>query len=162
MSQLDRIDFEIIRQLRNNARLSNKELATIVGLAPSSCLVRVRGLQAEGVLKGYHADVDTRALGVGLQAMISIRLQRHSKLDVEAFRAHVMALPEVRELYHLAGANDFLVQVWVRDPEHLRELIMSSFTARGEVSHIETGLIFEHSQSLELPFYVDCLDEDEL
>jgi DNA-binding Lrp family transcriptional regulator len=161
MSQLDRIDFEIIRQLRNNARLSNKELAAIVGLAPSSCLVRVRGLQREGVLKGYHADVDTKSLGVGLQAMVSIRLQRHSRDDVESFRSHVLALPEVRELYHLAGANDFLVQVWVRDPEHLRELIMSSFTAREEVDHIETGLIFEHSQSLDLPFYVDCIDEDE-
>ena len=162
MSQLDRIDFEIIRQLRNNARLSNKELAAIVGLAPSSCLVRVRGLQREGVLKGYHADVDIKSLGVGLQAMISIRLQRHSRDDVESFRTHVLALPEVRELYHLAGANDFLVQVWVQDPEHLRELIMTSFTAREEVSHIETGLIFEHSQSLDLPFYVNCVNEDEM
>ncbi len=162
MSALDRIDLEIIRQLRNNARLSNKELAEIVGLAPSSCLVRVRGLQREGVLKGYHAEVDTKALGVGLQAMISIRLQRHSKANVEAFRSHVMALPEVRELYHLAGANDFLMQVWVRDPEHLRDLIMSEITAREEVVHVETGLIFEHCRSLELPFYVDCADEDEL
>ena len=161
MSQLDRIDFEIIRQLRNNARLSNKELAEIVGLAPSSCLVRVRVLQREGVLRGYHADVDTKSLGVGLQAMISIRLRRHSKADVEAFRSHVLALVEVRELYHLAGANDFLVQVWVRDPEHLRELIMSSFTAREEVAHIETGLIFEHTQSMELPVYIDRATEDE-
>lgn len=161
MPALDRIDIEIIRQLRNNARLSNKELAAIVGLAPSSALVRVRGLQGAGVLKGYHAEVDTKALGVGLQAMISIRLQRHSKSDVEAFRDHAMALPEVRELYHLAGANDFLVQVWVRDPEHLRELIMSSFTAREEVAHLETGLIFEHRQNLELPFFTECIDEDE-
>ena len=161
MAQLDRIDFEIIRQLRNNARLSNKELAAIVGLAPSSCLVRVRGLQREGVLRGYHADVDTRALGVGLQAMISIRLQRHSQSDVESFRTHVMALQEVRELYHLAGANDFLVQVWVRDPEHLRDLIMSSFTAREEVAHIETGLIFEHTQSLELPIYTQLSQEED-
>jgi len=160
MSVLDRIDFEIIRQLRNNARLSNKELAAIVGLAPSSCLVRVRGLQREGVLRGFHADVDTKALGVGLQAMISIRLQRHSKADVESFRDHVMALPEVRELYHLAGANDFLVQVWVRDPEHLRELIMSSFTAREEVAHIETGLIFEHTQNLDVPIYKDFIEEE--
>jgi len=161
MSSLDRIDVEIVRQLRNNARLSNKELAEIVGLAPSSCLVRVRGLQREGVLRGYHADVDTKSLGVGLQAMISIRLRRHSKADVEAFRSHVLALVEVRELYHLAGANDFLVQVWVRDPEHLRELIMSSFTAREEVAHIETGLIFEHTQSMELPVYIDRATEDE-
>ena len=161
MTSLDRIDFEIVRQLRNNARLSNKELAAIVGLAPSSCLVRVRGLQREGVLRGYHADVDTKSLGVGLQAMISIRLQRHSKSDVEAFRGHVLALVEVRELYHLAGANDFLVQVWVRDPEHLRELIMSAFTAREEVAHIETGLIFEHTQSMELPDYIERVTEDE-
>ena len=161
MSQLDRIDFEIIRQLRNNARLSNKELAAIVGLAPSSCLVRVRGLQREGVLLGYHADVNTKSLGVGLQAMVSIRLQRHSQSDVESFRAHVMVLPEVRELYHLAGANDFLVQVWVRDPQHLRELIMSSFTAREEVAHIETGLIFEHTQNLELPVYAEFSEEEE-
>ncbi len=162
MKQLDRIDFEIVRQLRNNARLSNKELAEIVGLAPSSCLVRVRGLQREGTLRGYHADVNPKSLGVGLQAMIAIRLQRQSKTDVESFRAHVLALPEVRELYHLAGANDFLVQVWVRDPEHLREIVMSSFTAREEVAHIETGLIFEHTQSLELPLYVDTTDEDDL
>lgn len=161
MSSLDRIDFEIVRQLRNNARLSNKELAAIVGLAPSSCLVRVRGLQREGVLRGYHADVDTKSLGVGLQAMISIRLQRHSKSDVEAFRSHLLALVEVRELYHLAGANDFLVQVWVRDPEHLRELIMSAFTAREEVAHIETGLIFEHTQNMELPDYIERATEDE-
>jgi DNA-binding Lrp family transcriptional regulator len=161
LPKLDRIDFEIIQQLRNNARLSNKELAGIVGLAPSSCLVRVRGLQREGVLKGYHADVDTKSLGVGLQAMISIRLRHHLKADVESFRAHILALPEVRELYHLAGANDFLVQVWVRDPEHLRELVMGAFTARQEVAHIETGLIFEHSQSLDLPFYADYFAEEE-
>jgi DNA-binding Lrp family transcriptional regulator len=72
-----------------------------------------------------------------------------------------MALLEVRELYHLAGANDFLVQVWVRDPEHLRELIMSSFTAREEVAHIETGLIFEHTQSLELPIYTELTREED-
>ena len=79
MEALDRIDYEIVRRLRNNARLSNKELAAEVGLAPSSCLVRVRGLERDGVLRGYHADVDPGSLGVRLQAMISIRLQRHSR-----------------------------------------------------------------------------------
>jgi len=152
---LDRIDYEIVRQLRNNARLSNKELAATVGLAPSSCLVRVRGLQRDGILKGFHAEVNPASLGVGLQAMISIRLQRHSKSIVESFRAHTLALPEVRQLYHLAGANDFLVQVWVRDPEHLRDLIMTSFTALEEIAHIETGLIFEHTHSPDLPTFLD-------
>jgi len=155
MEALDRIDYEIVRQLRNNARLSNKGLAATVGLAPSSCLVRVRGLQRDGILKGFHADVNPASLGVGLQAMISIRLQRHSKSIVESFRAHALALPEVRQLYHLAGANDFLVQVWVKDPEHLRSLVMTSFTAREEIAHIETGLIFEHAHSPELPIFLE-------
>jgi DNA-binding Lrp family transcriptional regulator len=155
MQSLDQIDFDILRELRKDARLSNKELAARIGLAPSSCLVRVRGLQADGVLTGFHATVEPKAIGVGLQAMISVRLQRHSRSALESFRAHTLALPEVRQLYHVAGANDFLVHVWVSDPEHLRDLAMTSFTARDEVAHIETGLIFEHTSSSELPRFLD-------
>jgi DNA-binding Lrp family transcriptional regulator len=161
MQQLDRIDYEIVRQLRNNARLSNKELAAIVGLAPSSCLVRVRGLQADGVLRGYHADVEPKSLGVGLQAMVSVRLQRHSQAIVESFRAHVLSLPEVRHLFHVAGANDFLVHVWAKNPEHLRDIVMTSFTTREEIAHVETGLIFEHTHSAELPAFLTFSDEGE-
>jgi len=161
MSDLDRIDYEIIRHLRNNARLSNKELAAIVGLAPSSCLVRVRRLQADGVLKGFYAEVEPSALGVGLQAMIAIRLQRQSKSAVETFRADTLALPEVLQLYHVAGANDFLVHVCVRDSEHLRDLAISSFTSREEVAHVETGLIFEHARSNDLPLFMDIDETDD-
>ncbi len=155
MEELDRIDYEIVRHLRNNARFSNKELAARVGLAPSSCLVRVRGLERDGVLRGFHADVDPRSLGVRLQAMISVRLQRHSQSIVESFRIYTLSLPEVRHLYHLAGVNDFLVHVWVKGPEHLRELVMTSFTAREEIAHVETGLIFEHAYSSDLPIFLD-------
>ena len=161
MEALDRIDYEIVRRLRNNARLSNKELAAEVGLAPSSCLVRVRGLERDGVLRGFHADVDPGSLGVGLQAMISIRLQRHSRPLVESFRSYTLSLPEVRHLYHLAGVNDFLVHVWVKSPEHLRELVMTSFTAREEIAHVETGLIFEHAYSSDLPIFLDFSEDED-
>jgi DNA-binding Lrp family transcriptional regulator len=90
MNALDRIDYEIVRHLRNNARLSNKELAERVGLAPSSCLVRTRLLQQAGVITGFKAEVNPARLGVGLQAMISVRLKRHYKPDVEAFRQHAL------------------------------------------------------------------------
>jgi DNA-binding Lrp family transcriptional regulator len=151
MKPLDRIDYQIVRLLRNNARLSNKELAAKVGLAPSTCLVRTRLLQQEGVITGFRAEVDAAKLGVGLQAMIAVRLKRHYKPDVEAFRQHALDLPEVVRLYHVAGPIDFLAHVWARDPEHLRDLAMTAFTAREEVSHIETELIFEHVSSDELP-----------
>jgi DNA-binding Lrp family transcriptional regulator len=154
---LDRIDYEIVRLLRNNARLSNKQLAEKVGLAPSSCLVRTRQLQQSGVLTGFKAEVNPAALGVGLQAMISVRLKRHFKPDIEAFRQHALELPEVVRFYHVAGPIDFLIHVWVRDSEHLRDLAITAITAREEVSHIETELIFEHVSCAALPAFLDVV-----
>ena len=155
MSMLDRTDYEILNLLQNNARLSNRALADRLGLAPSTTLVRVRALEREGVLTGYRAEIAPRHLGVGLQAMISVRLAHHSMDDVQAFRQHALSLPEVVQLYHLAGANDFMVHVWVRDADHLRELTMLSFTTRREVDHLETGLIFEHTPSPKLPEFAE-------
>ena len=155
MAALDRIDLQIVGLLRKNARLSNKEIAERVGLAPSSCLVRTRQLQQAGVITGFKAEVNPLALGVGLQAMISVRLKRHFKPDVEAFRQHALDLPEVVRLYHVAGPIDFLCHVWTRDQEHLRDLAMTAFTARDEVSHIETELIFEHVSCRELPGFLE-------
>jgi DNA-binding Lrp family transcriptional regulator len=151
MTDLDRTDCEIIRLLRKDARLSNKALAAEIGLAPSTCLLRVRRLIREGVLRGFHADVDPASVGASLQAMIAIRLARHSRAEVEAFRAHALAQPEVAQLFHVAGVNDFMAHVWVRDAAHLRDLAMTAFTARPEVAHIETGLIFEHALGADLP-----------
>ncbi|MFT7677663.1 MAG: DNA-binding Lrp family transcriptional regulator [Planctomycetota bacterium] len=148
---LDRIDFGILVALRKDARISNKELAALVQLAPSSCLERVRRLRSSGALRGFHADVDPEALGIGLEALISVRIQRHSRDQLEQFQAHVLSLPETTHVYHVAGANDFLVHVQVRDAAHLRDLALDSFTTRPEVEHMETNLIFSHRQSYLLP-----------
>ena len=154
MSALDRTDYQIIRLLRKNARISNKDLAGQVGLAPSTCLVRTRLLQQAGVITGFKAELNPAKLGVGLQAMISVRLKRHYKPDVEAFREHALQLPEVVRFYHVAGPIDFLVHVWTRDSEHLRDLAMTAVTSREEVSHIETELIFEHISCPDIPAFV--------
>ena len=150
---LDRIDYEILSLLRNNARISNKEIARKVGLAASTCLVRLRVLQDSGVISGFHAEIDPTSLGVGIQAMIAVRLIRHFKPDVDAFRQHALSLPEVVQLYHVAGPIDFLIHVWARNPDHLRHLAMTAFTSREEVSHIETELIFEHIRSADVPAF---------
>ncbi|HEX4954140.1 MAG TPA: Lrp/AsnC family transcriptional regulator [Thermoanaerobaculia bacterium] len=147
----DRTDYEILAALLKNGRLSNKELAAKVRLAPSSCLERVRRLWESGVLKGFHAELDRRALGTHLEAMISVRLERHSRGAVESFRAHVLSLPETVRVYHTAGANDFLIHVALRDADHLRELALSAFTERPEVAHMETALLFEQADTYALP-----------
>ena len=156
---LDRTDFAILRLLRKNARLPNKDLAARVGVAPSTALERVRRLREAGVLQGFHAEVAPAAIGIGLQAMVAVRLARHSRPQVEAFHAHLLALPEVLSLYHVAGADDFLVHVGVRDSDHLRDFALSALTSREEVAHIETHLIFAFQRAPELPVYAAGEDD---
>jgi DNA-binding Lrp family transcriptional regulator len=149
--RLDRTDREIVRLLMDDARSSNREIAARVGIAPSTLSERLRRLQQAGIFRGFHADVDPTVLGIGLEAMIAIRLRRHAETEVDAFRAHAGSMPEVMDLFHVTGPNDFLVHVVVRDADHLRDLAVSGFTTLPEVAHIETSLIFEHRAKMALP-----------
>ena len=144
---IDRIDRDILARLQHDARISNKELAAKVGLAPSSCLARVRRLEASGALLGYHAEVDPRVYAVTLEALIAIRLEKHARTAIAAFERHIGTLSEVRGVFHVTGANDYLVHVAVRDAEHLREFALAAFATRPEVAHMETSLIFSHRRN---------------
>ena len=150
-TELDRIDFALLALLQKNARLTNKELAEMVGVAPSTCLERVRRLVGAGIIKGFHADVDHGALGIGIQAIIAVRLKQHLRELVLNFHDHIIELPEVCGVYHVTGGDDYLVHVAVRDSNHLRDLALDSFTTRPEVDHIHTRLIFEYTPTWRLP-----------
>lgn len=152
---MDHIDHQIIEALQHDGNLSNKELAGIIGLAPSSCLERVRKLKQQGVITGTHATIDPNALGITLQAMIAIQVRQHSRDMVDAFHDYAQQLPEVIALYHVAGAHDFLAHVAVRDAQHLRDFALDSLTTRPEVRHIETSLIFSHTRQPKWPCYRD-------
>ncbi|HEU4988667.1 MAG: Lrp/AsnC family transcriptional regulator [Gemmatimonadota bacterium] len=141
---IDQTDREILAALANNARLSNKELAARVGLAPSSCHERVRRLVHDGAILGFHAAVNPAVLGFGIEAMLAVRLPQHSRQNFDAFRAYVATIPEVVDVYHVSGEIDFLVHVVARDAQHLRDLALDRFLSRPEVGHIETELIFDH------------------
>lgn len=141
---LDRIDYEIISLFQKDARISNKELAAAVDLAPSTCFSRVQRLKADGVLQGAHERVAPEVLGVGLQAMVALRLNRHDRKHMKAFWKHALSVPEVLAVYQLTGDKDFLVHLAIRDIHHLQAVAMDHFASRPEVSHIETSIIFEH------------------
>jgi DNA-binding Lrp family transcriptional regulator len=148
---MDRIDGQILAALQKNGRLSNKELAAQVGLAPSSCLERFRRLKALNLIRGIHAEIEPTALGIGLQAFISIRLRRHRRTAVQSFKEHAFTQPEVVAVYNITGEMDFLVHVVVRDARHLFELARDAFTTRGEVDHLQTSLIFDAIRRPEWP-----------
>jgi DNA-binding Lrp family transcriptional regulator len=150
---LDRIDFEILDALQNDARLSNKELAASVGLAPSSCLVRVRSLAQRGVLVGYHAEVSPEALGIGAQALIAVRLVQTSRDNFHALLAYVKTMPEVLAIFHVSGAADLQIHVAVETIGHLRDLICDRLATRKEVDRCETSIIYGFSRTSRLPRY---------
>lgn len=151
METYDRIDYELMGLLQKNARMSNKEMAAAVGLAPSSCLSRIQRLRSTGALVGFHAEVAPEALGIGLQALVAIRMGQHSRAKVKAFWRYLTELPQVLAVYHVTGAHDFLVHVAARNPDHLRDLVLDTFTSRPEVAHLETSLLFGYARNHSLP-----------
>lgn len=143
---LDRIDRAIVAALQNDARMPNSALAAQVGVAPSTCLGRVRALRDRGVIRGFHADVALEALARGLEAIVAVRVRAHARTLVEEFRAHALDLPEVVQVFHVTGADDFLLHVAVRDTDALRDFMLDRLTGRPEVGHVETRVVYEHVQ----------------
>jgi len=148
---LDDVDRAILMALATDARMPNNALAERVGIAPSTCLGRVRALRESGAIRGYHADIDPAALGFPLQAMIAVRLQATARDRLRAFTDRMRSLPQVRSIYFLAGADDFLVHVVARDAAALRDFVLDQLSQHHEVALTETKLIFDHARGSALP-----------
>lgn len=141
---LDAVDLRILVALAADARTSNAALAAQVGVAPSTCLTRVRALRERGVIRGFHADVSPEAIGRPLQAMIAVRLRPGARHRIRAFIERMRTQPTVRNVYFIAGAFDVLLDVAAEDPKALRDLVLDDLSAHPEVASTETNLIFEH------------------
>jgi DNA-binding Lrp family transcriptional regulator len=144
VSGLDAVDRAILQHLARDARMANNALADAVGVAASTCLGRVRSLRERGVIRGFHADIDPSAVGRPIQAMIAIRMQSHARSHIAEFAASVSALPEVLNVFFLAGADDFQVHVAARSTENLRDFVVVNLSGNPDVALTETNLIFEH------------------
>lgn len=141
---LDATDRAMIALLQGDARMSNRALADAVAIAPSTCSERLHRLRDAGVFDGFHAEVNPAALGLDIEALVSIRLRSHGAPEVDKFTTRTDAMPAVKQVFHTSGGNDFLCHVVVRDAKALRELVVNGFTTLPEVAHVETSLVFEH------------------
>lgn len=144
-AELDRVDRALISALSTNARASGAALAAAVGVAESTVSLRLRRLQSLGIIRSFDVDVDLAALGVSLQALIAVRLVKHDRSEIDAFRDQVPHLPGVLAVFHMAGAEDYLLHVAARDAEELRQFVLAHLTGHPAVAHTETNLIFEHA-----------------
>jgi DNA-binding Lrp family transcriptional regulator len=152
---MDRIDFEIIRLLQKNAWLSNKEIAAAVRLAPSTCHERIRNLRASGVIRGAHAELDSRAIGVGLEALAFIKLAKYERAVIDRFMREMESIPEVRGVFLVSGRYDVLLHVAVKDIDHLRNLGLDRITSQSVVVNIETSIVYDSRSRYELPILLE-------
>lgn len=150
---LDRTDAAILRTLQGDGRITNKDLAAEVGLSASACHDRVRRLVDEGVVTRFTAQLDMEAVGIGLESLLMVRLQRHTRSVIDAFQAHCRSLDEVVALWHLTGSSDYVVRVVTRDTVHLRDFLMDSFTTRPEVAHLQTHTVLWSEQKPVWPIW---------
>jgi DNA-binding Lrp family transcriptional regulator len=148
---VDGTDLAILQALAADGRLPNNAMADRIGIAPSTCLSRVRALRESGAIRGVHADVDPAAIGLPLQAMIAVRVQAGSRDHLPDFADRIRRRPEVRSVYFLAGADDFLIHVAAADSAALRTFVVDQLSAHPEVALTETNLIFEHLRGAGLP-----------
>ncbi len=144
MPQLDTTDWAILDVLQDDARTSNRDLATAVHVSPSTSSERVRNLKADGVIRGYHADVDYGALGRHVQALTAITLRPPRREIVEAFRNWVSTLPEIVGVFVVSGSADFLLHVAVPDTDALYAFVIDRLTEREEVADVNTSVVYEH------------------
>jgi DNA-binding Lrp family transcriptional regulator len=143
-ADLDDVDRAILGLLHADARITNNALAEAVGIAPSTCHGRVRRLVDLGVIRGFYTDIDPVAVGMPLQAMISVSLQSSARGKIRSFIHQIRRRRQVRDVYFLAGADDFILHVAARDTEDLRSFVVENLNADADVAGTQTSLIFEH------------------
>jgi len=142
---LDEVDATLVRLLQDDARMSNARLAEDAGIAPSTCLMRVRSLIERGVVRGFHADLDPRALGLGLEALISVNIRVGARNTIASFSEEMRVLPEVVQVFFLGGAEDFIIHVATRDTDHMRQFVVDNLSAHPSVASTRTSLVFDHN-----------------
>ncbi|CAM5488082.1 Lrp/AsnC family transcriptional regulator OS=Streptomyces alboniger OX=132473 GN=CP975_04615 PE=4 SV=1 [Streptomyces alboniger] len=139
---MDDIDRSILRELQNNGRLTNQELAQRVGLTASPCMRRVRQLELDGVIQGYRAVVDPEAVGRGFEVLVSIEVRRDRE-TVEAFEAALQDIPDVIEAYRLFGSPGCLLRIAVADLAAYERLWIERLTALAGVTEVNSQIIMK-------------------
>ena len=140
MINLDDIDRQLLGALQENGRVTNVDLAQMVGLTPPPCLRRVRTLEDSGVIKGYHAELDASQLGFTITVFAMVSLKSQAEEALRQFEDHMRELPEVRECHMLNGEIDFILKIVSRDLQSFQDFLTSKLTPAPNVASVKTSL----------------------
>jgi DNA-binding Lrp family transcriptional regulator len=144
--KLDAIDRRILRNLQEEGRVTNVELARRAGISAPPCLRRVRALEDAGVIRGYHAELAPEALGWGVTVFAQVGLASQAEADLQAFERLVRSWPEVREAHMLAGETDFLLKIVAADWDSYQRFLSARLTSAPNVAHVKSALTLRVSK----------------
>ena len=140
MANLDEIDRQLLQELQAEGRVTNVELARRVGLTAPPCLRRVRALEDEGVIRGYHADLEPSKRGFAIVVFAMVSLKSQAETALREFEEAMQDLPEVREVHMLNGEIDFILKIVSRDLQSFQEFLTSKLTPAPNVASVKTSL----------------------
>ncbi|MEL7689438.1 Lrp/AsnC family transcriptional regulator [Citromicrobium bathyomarinum] len=146
MANLDEIDRQLLQELQAEGRVTNVELARRVGLTAPPCLRRVRALEDEGVIRGYHADLEPSKLGFAIVVFAMVSLKSQAETALREFEDAMQDLPEVREVHMLNGEIDFILKIVSRDLQSFQEFLTSKLTPAPNVASVKTSLTIRTSK----------------
>ena len=146
MANLDHIDRQLLSELQDEGRITNVELAQRVGLTAPPCLRRVRSLEEDGIIRGYHAELDASKLGFTITVFAMVSLKSQAEESLRAFEQAMHDLPEVREVHMLNGEIDFILKIVSRDLQTFQEFLTSKLTPAPNVASVKTSLTIRTSK----------------
>ncbi|MDF1727206.1 MAG: Lrp/AsnC family transcriptional regulator [Sulfitobacter sp.] len=140
-AKLDPIDRKILAELQADGRMTNVELAKRVGISAPPCLRRVRTLEEQGYIKGYHAEVDARELGFEVQVFAMVGLASQAETDLSAFEEKCRSWPLVRECHMLHGEVDFMLKCVAPDLSGFQRFLTGELLTTANVASVKTSLV---------------------
>lgn len=152
--KLDAVDRKILSCLQLEGRITNVELADRVGITAPPCLRRVRALEEEGYIKGYHADLNQDLLGYGLTVFAMVGLHSQAETDLRAFEEQAQGWPLVRECFMLNGEIDFILKIVAQDLAAFQQFLTGDLTPADNVASVKTSLTIrtsKHQPGVPLP-----------
>jgi Lrp/AsnC family leucine-responsive transcriptional regulator len=152
--ELDAIDLHILKELQENGRLANVELAGRVGLSPAPCLRRVRALETAGVIQKYVALVNPHAVNLGVTVFVQVTLNLQVEGRLDSFEETIRRRPEVLDCYMMAGAADYLLRVVVADVVEYERFLKEVLTRIDNVASFNSTFALKeakYSTGLPLP-----------
>lgn len=141
--KIDVRDAQLLAALQLDGRRAVVELAESIGLSPTPCARRIRQLEEAGVIQGYTAVLDPRRLGLGVQAFVQVRLERHTDDNVEQFKRALASLDEVIGCFATTGAHDFMLHVAVPDLESLQSVVLRKLLKIPSVRDVQSSIVLE-------------------